>query len=177
MKIKGLISFTGVLFFLLFTATAVSAQSKEDRPSPPRTAKGTIDGVNIIIDYSSPGVKGRTIWGGLVPYDEVWRTGANEATTISFDKDVMVNGQKLAKGKYGLFTIPGKDSWIWIFNKVWDQWGAFHYNKEEDVLRINAKPDKASAFQERMIFKVDSASQRVILEWENLQVSFKVTAD
>ena len=98
-----------VLLLAMVATTVLSAQNdKSQRPSPPATATATVDGKTITIDYSQPSVKGRDVWGGLAPYGKVWRTGANETTTIDLSADVEVEGQKLAKGKYALFTIPGE---------------------------------------------------------------------
>src|SRR5437773_12011574 len=97
--------------------------------------KQTVGLTDVTIDYSRPAVKGRQIWGALVPYDKVWRTGANEATIISFSDDVTVNGQPLPKGSYSFHTIPGKDEWTLIFNKVDKQWGSFSYDEKQDALR------------------------------------------
>jgi hypothetical protein len=114
-------------------------------------------------------VKGRTIWGDLVPYGKVWRTGANEATTIETNKDIMIQGQKLPAGKYALFTIPGETEWTWIFNSVWDQWGAYKYDGSKDVLRITTKPQKSPVFHEQLRF--DITNEKISLAWENLLIS------
>lgn len=92
----------------------------------------------IRVTYSRPQANGREVFGNLVPYGEVWRTGANEATEIKFYQDVTINGQKLAAGTYSLFTIPGKDAWTVIFNKDLDYWGAYSYQEQQDVLRASA---------------------------------------
>src|SRR5437763_14632068 len=121
---------------LLLTTLLWSQEDKSKRPSPPATATGTVNGATITIDYSSPAVKGRVIWGGLVPYDKVWRTGANEATQISFSDDVTINGQPLPKGPYSLHTIPGRDSWTIIFNTTAKQWGACTSDAAQAALRV-----------------------------------------
>src|SRR5213083_3048888 len=100
---------TFICLLLVLLALPVMAQLRLPRPSPNATLTQTVGLTDITIKYSRPGVKGRQIWGGLVPYDTIWRTGANEAATINFSDDVMINGQKLAKGNYALFTIPTKD--------------------------------------------------------------------
>ena len=156
--------------FLLMTVSAQAQTDKSQRPSPPAQAKGTIQNAEVTIDYSSPSVKGRTIWGDLVPYGKVWRTGANEATTIETSADIMIQGQKLPAGKYALFTIPGKTEWVWIFNSVWDQWGAFKYDQNKDVLRVKAVPQGNPVYNELMRFEIREGM--VYLYWENLQVSF-----
>ncbi len=145
-------------------------------PSPHASLMQTIGLVDMTISYSRPGVKGRQIWGALVPYDKVWRTGANEATKIAFTDDVMINGQRLPKGTYSLHTIPGQASWTLIFNGVADQWGSFSYDQAKDVLRVTAKPEKAP-FSEWMTFEVPQLSAdkaTVVLRWENLAVPFTV---
>jgi len=110
--------------------------------------------------------------GGLVPYGEVWRTGANEATTIEFDKPVKIEGKDLAAGKYALFTIPGENEWTIIINKDVKQWGAFKYKQEDDILRVPVKPAKTSAPVET--FNIAVGKDDIQLKWENTAVAFKV---
>ena len=161
-------------FFLMMIVTAPSfAQGdKTLRPSPPAEAHGMIDSAKVDILYSTPGVKGRVVWGDLVPYGKVWRTGANEATVFETNKDILVNGQRLPAGKYGLFTIPGEQAWTFIFNSTWDQWGSFKYDAGKDVLRIVATPQKSPVFNERMLFEI--RNHTVSLFWENLMISIEV---
>ena len=162
------------LFMILLVAAYVSANAQNDkanRPSPPGEAIGTIGKAEIKVSYSSPGVKERTIWGELVPYDKVWRTGANEATVFETSNDIHINGSKLPAGKYGLFTIPGKNTWTVIFNSDWDQWGAFSYDAAKDVLRVEATPEHGE-FQERMNFTIEG--DKVVLSWENLRLPLVV---
>ncbi len=154
----------------LVASTAFAQTDKSARPSPPVELRDTLLGALVSISYSAPSVKGRTIWGDLVPYGKVWRTGANEATTFETDKDLMLQGQKLPAGKYALFTIPGKEEWTWIFNAVWDQWGAFKYDAAKDVLRITAAPQASPVFNERLRFEIEG--DHVKLYWENLAVGF-----
>ncbi|UZR92313.1 DUF2911 domain-containing protein [Chondrinema litorale] len=154
------------------TTTAVAEEpAKEEIPSPLKKVSGEVDGVQVNMQYGSPGVKERNIWGDLVPYNEVWRTGANEATWIEFDKDVTIAGQKIPKGKYGLFTIPAESEWTVILNKVWDQWGAYDYDEKEDLARFNVVPQKSGSAKERMEFSVDDD---VTFAWENLTFSFDI---
>src|SRR5262245_14543148 len=108
---------------LALAGLTLSSASWAQKASPPATATGKAGGANIVINYSSPGVKNRKIWGELVPYDKVWRAGANEATVISFDKDVKVEGKALPAGKYSLYAIPGEKEWTIIFNSATGQWG------------------------------------------------------
>jgi hypothetical protein len=126
----------------------------------------------ITIDYSQPSVKGREIGKDIAPYGKVWRTGANEATVFEVSKDVKVEGKALPAGKYGLYSIPGKEEWVIIFNKTWKQWGT-NYTEADDALRVNVKPGKAPAFTERMTFNVDK-SGKVSLLWGNEEVDFSV---
>jgi len=165
-------------FILLVTGT-ILAQVDLPRLSPKASVSQTIGYTNITIDYCRPGVKGRTIWGGLVPYNQVWRTGANEATTIQFTTDVTVDGNKIPAGKYSLFAIPTPDTWTVILNKVDKQWGAFDYKQEDDLLRFTVKPAKGN-FTERLLFSfsiLTDNSVDVLMNWENLQISFKVEVD
>jgi len=159
---------------LMLVPAAWAQQLDLPRPSPKATVTQTAGLTDVTILYCRPSVRGRAIWGGLVPYDQVWRTGANEATTITFADDVTIEGTKLPAGTYGLFTIPGKDEWTVIFNKGAKQWGAYEYKQADDVLRIKVKPQPA-VFQELMTFSfpaVSTESARVALSWENLQVAF-----
>jgi hypothetical protein len=162
---------------LLVTTLLWSQEDKSKRPSPPATATGTVNGATITIDYSSPGVKGRKIWGDLVPYGKVWRAGANEATLFTTSKDILVEGKKLPAGKYSLYAIPGEKDWVIIFNSKTGQWGVKddESTTEEpanDVLRVTVKPQKSSAFNERMKFVIDEKG--FALEWENLRVPVSV---
>jgi len=149
---------------------------KLPRISQHMVATQTVGLTDITVDYSRPAVKGRAIWGGLVPYDKVWRTGANEATQISFSDDVTINGHALPKGTYSLHTIPGKDSWIIIFNKTAKQWGSFNYKEADDALRVTVKPEKAN-FMELMTINFPSVTNdnaTVVIRWENISVPFTV---
>jgi hypothetical protein len=151
-------------------------QLRLPRVSPNSTLTQTVGLTDITIKYSRPGVKGRQIWGGLVPYDTIWRTGANEATTINFSDDVLINGQKLAKGNYALFTIPSKDQWAIVFNSQAEQWGAFTHDKTKDVLTVTAKPEKAD-FREWMEFEIPEMTTdtaKIAVRWENIAVPFTV---
>jgi hypothetical protein len=140
--------------------------------SPKETVDGTVSGVKTKIVYSRPSARGRKMLGGKEPFGQVWRTGANEATTIEFDKAVKVEGKDLAAGKYALFTIPGENEWTIIFNKTADQFGAFDYNQSQDALRVTVKPTKAKAFVET--FTIKPGKDEIQLQWENTQVAFKV---
>ncbi len=157
---------------MLFVLAAMAQGGDKAPASPSAKAEGSVAGKSIIINYAQPAVKGRKIWGDLVPMNKVWRTGANSATTLTLDKDVKIEGQSLKAGKYALFTIPNEKEWTIIFNKKADQWGAYDYSDKEDVLRVKVKPGKSAAFTERMTFAV--ANNMVKLMWENVEVGFKV---
>lgn len=154
------------------TETMSEEDEKAKRPSPPRQASGTVGTAGIVIDYGSPSVKGREIWGGLIPYGEVWRTGANEATTFEVTEDVLIEGQPLPAGKYALFTIPGEDSWTVIFNRVHEQWGAGNYDPAEDALRVEVTPQPLGEPVEAMEITLEDG--QFVLRWANLAVPVQV---
>jgi hypothetical protein len=168
---------TIIALITLTIATAAAAQQLNlPRVSPKGSVMQTVGTTDITITYNRPGVKGRTIWGGLVPYDQVWRTGANEATVFQVSDDVLVNGQKLAKGSYSLHTIPGRDQWTVIFNKTANQWGSYSYDQAHDALRVTVKPERAE-FREWMGFEIPEMTTdtaKVVLRWENVAVPFTV---
>jgi hypothetical protein len=166
------------IFAILFFENQSFAQNgkQEIRLSPKAEVMQQVGLTDIKILYGRPGVKGRAIWGKLVPYDAVWRAGANEATKITFSTDVLIEGKKLKKGSYSFFSIPGKKEWTIIFNKVADQWGAFEYNESQDALRVKVKTEKGN-WQEWLAYtitKVTDTSAVIRLEWEKLKVPFKV---
>lgn len=159
---------------VLMVTVACGQDDKSKRPSPPAKVSETISsGATVTIDYSQPSVKGRTIGKEIAPYGEVWRTGANEATVFEVSKDVTVEGKPLPAGKYSLFTIPNENEWVIIFNKTWQQWGAYKYSDKEDALRVNVKPGKAPQPQEKMTFNIDK-SGKVSLLWADKEVDFAV---
>ncbi|MBS1559436.1 MAG: DUF2911 domain-containing protein [Bacteroidetes bacterium] len=161
-----------VVVSLFSITTYAQKDDKSKRSSPPAKAEGTAGGAKIAINYSSPSVKGRKIFGGLEPYGKVWRTGANEATTFTVDKDVKIEGKTLAKGTYALFTIPSENEWTVIFNKNAKQWGAFDYKESEDALRITVKPGKTAALVEKLAITLEG--NKVVIRWENTEVAFAV---
>lgn len=140
--------------------------------SPRKRMTATLDGLGVEVVYGSPSVKGRTIWGELVPYGEVWRTGANEATTISFDQDVTVAGEPLPAGTYAFFTLPDKSEWTLIFNGEPEQFGAFEYEENQDVLRVQVSPKAGVAMSETMEFAVQG--DQLVLLWDRLMVPIPV---
>jgi len=168
------VALAAVLFTSL-SATAQTPPDKSKRPSPPALVTETIKGGTVVsIDYSQPSLKGRLIGVDLEPKQgQVWRTGANEATVFEVSKDVKVEGDKLPAGKYGLFTIMNGDEWTIIFNKTWNQWGAFKYSNADDALRVKVKAGKSDKFYEQMTFTI-SPKGEVSLMWGDLLVKFKV---
>jgi len=186
MNIHGKLLSTNIVLLMIllvgiFSVESYSQKKEEVRISPKATVKQTIGFTNFTIEYSRPGVKGRTIWGGLVPYNAVWRAGANEATKITFTSDVKINGKKLKAGSYSFFAIPTEKNWTLIFNKTADQWGAFEYNDVEDALRIEVTPEKENnCWQEWLAYTIIKTSDKtavVRLEWEKLKVPFTVEVE
>jgi len=143
------------------------ANTKKPVASPRDSITQTVNGATITINYGSPAVKGREIWGKLVPYDTVWRTGANEATRFTTDKDIMVEGKTLPAGTYGFFAIPGRSSWTIIFNSVAKQWGAFKYDASKDVLRVTVTPE-TTKMHEHLVYKINNNG--FDLSWDKLKV-------
>ncbi len=172
---KNILSLALLVSCLSIGISCKAQDDKSKRPSPPAMVKQTLaSGAQISIDYSQPSVKGRTIGKDLEPKDgEVWRTGANEATVFETNKAVKINGKELPAGKYALFSISGKDSWTIIFNKTSKQWGAYDYKEADDALRISAKPQKATAFAEKMTFTIDKNGM-VTLLWGDNNIAFTV---
>jgi hypothetical protein len=162
-----------------FASAQDTPEDKSKRPSPPATVTQTIKGgVNVTIDYSQPSVKGRTIGGSeIAPYGQVWRTGANEATTISVSAPVTIEGKALAAGKYCLFTIPTATTWTIIINKTLTlpngkpTWGAYTYKQDADVLRVDVPSGKSPSFTEKMTFNIDKGG-KVTLLWGDKEVDF-----
>ncbi|MBT8218284.1 MAG: DUF2911 domain-containing protein [Bacteroidia bacterium] len=170
---KALIA--SLLMVTLLTLNISAQEDKSKRKSPPAIAEGVINGVAVKIDYSQPEVKGRTTWGGeLVPFEKIWRTGANEATWLETSGELIFNGGILPAGKYSVFTIPHEDnSCTVIFNSVWDQWGPYQYDKSKDVLRISATKQKSEENFERMTFVINGEGFKLM--WHDWY--FSVMAD
>lgn len=145
---------------------------KDGIKSPMKQLTTTMGEKEIAITYGSPSVKGRTIFGDLVPYGQVWRTGANEATTFTTNANLEIGGKTLPAGTYGLFTIPEKEDWTIIFNETSEQWGSYDYDESKDVLRTSAKSSKDSPVSETMEFMVED--DQIILAWDKVKVPFAV---
>jgi len=163
------------IIFIL-SLSSFGQQIKTPRPSPDATVIQFVGVTEVKIDYSSPGVKGRKVWGELVPFGEIWRTGANEATTITFSDAVKINGSELLAGTYGIHTIPSEKEWEFIFSKDTKIDGSSNFDKEKEVLRVKAKPEEHH-FMERMTFlfaDVTDNSASVNLLWDKVEVSFNI---
>ena len=161
-----------ILWLFVAICTVSVANAQEKKASPAAVATGKINGANITINYSSPSVKGRKIWGELVPFNKIWRAGANEATTIETDKDLTIEGSKLPAGKYSFFVIPSENESVLIFNKVAKQSGASNYNEKEDQLRVTVKQKVSSSNTESLVYRIDKNS--IILSWEKWDIPFSV---
>lgn len=164
---------------LLFAAPTVAQTLDLPAASPRATVSQTVGVTPITVDYASPGVKGRTVYGELVPFGTLWRTGANAATTIEFGTDVKVAGQAVPAGKYAVFTIPGKDKWTVILNKNPNQGGTRSYDQKLDAVRFEAKPEKSPA-RERMTFVFSDTTDtgtRLDLDWAGTRVAIPITVE
>ena len=163
------------------TAPAALAQTELVLPrvSPKSVLTQTVGLTDMKVTYSRPGVKGRAIWGELVPLNEVWRTGANEATTFETSDAITVAGQKLPAGTYSFFTIPAKDEWTIVFSKATGAWGSFDYTEKNDALRIKVKPQTAP-HEEWMNFSFDNLTPtggELGLRWEKVRVAVPFQVD
>ena len=151
---------------------------KPEIASPRRLVEGKIGDVEVSVDYGSPGVKDRKIWGGLESYGKVWRAGANETTSFEFSGDVMIGDTVVPEGKYGFYLIPNKNKdWVAIINTDWSReehgaWGAYNYNKKHDVVRINVEPQWSEESQERLQY--DIMENSINMSWEKVRISIPV---
>lgn len=161
------------VFYILLSSTSCS-DSSEKRPSPLSKDSIQIGQTNLSIEYSSPSVRKRKIWGELVPFGEVWRTGANKATFLTTDRDIKIDGHLLPMGRYAIFTIPTDSSWTIIFNEDWDQWGAYNYDESKDLFRLKLTPQKSS-FNERMTFTFEQDNLQ--FDWEELSYKLHLETD
>ena len=151
------------------------ATPKKKVLSPHTYAMAMVGEAHIHIDYSSPGVRGRMIFGGLLAYDEVWQSGAHNATWLETNKDLLIDGKTLKAGKYGVFTIPSKKEWTVIFNRNWDQHGKDEYDEKDDVLRFKVTPEFSDEITEHLVYKVMKTSDTegtISLSWEKVTISF-----
>jgi hypothetical protein len=169
---------TSLAFAVLALAAVPAAAQQERMPqvSPLATVTQRVGISDVTITYSRPGVKGRKVWGELVPHGKTWRTGANAATTITFGEDVLVQGKALAAGTYALFTVPGEKEWTLVFSKNAKQWGEYNHKESDEALRVSATP-RPGRDEEWMSFRFDDLTNTkatVVLAWEKLEVPFTV---
>ena len=169
------------VMLLVTTGAVASAQEAKMEPkpapkekaSPATVAEGTIKGAKVQIKYSSPAVKGRKIWGELVPFDKVWRAGANEATTFETDKPLTIQGKTLPAGKYSIYALPGEKEWKVMFNSAVGQWGITRGGETtedatKDVVVATVKPSKSKEFNERLLYVI--TGNGFTINWENVTV-------
>ena len=173
MVVAGIVAFAGTSF-------AQAPKVEFPAPSPACTLKQRVGLTDFEIVYSRPSMKGRKIFGGLVAYGEVWRTGANNATKLTFNTPVKFNGHEIPAGTYGLFTIPGEKEWTIIINKNSGQWGAYRYDEKQDVVRFKVTPDKLAEQVET--FTIDfndlrDESATLYLVWDNVFVPIRIELD
>ncbi len=186
MNYKKLLINTFILSVVIFSfsANAQTKKAEEFSYNPNATidtskksikskAFTLINGDSIVINYHSPGVRNRVIWGGLVPMGDVWVTGAHDATNIEFPTNVIINGVTIVKGKYSIFTIPSRDEWIFIINKNWKQHLAWDYDVKDDVVRIKIKPEETTSLTERLQYFVDVNNNKgiIAMAWERIKIS------
>lgn len=160
-----------------FLATQASCQDKSSRPSPPATASCTLaDGKSVTVNYSSPRVKGRKIFGDLVPYGQVWRAGANEATTFVTAADLKVGGKDVPAGSYTIFAVPEQDKWTLVISKKTGEWGTAYPGPGEDLVRIDMKASKLPSLVENFTIAFDKSGGGCTLrmEWENTRATVDV---
>lgn len=150
-------------------------KNKKKVLSPHTSTMAMVGDAHIHIDYSSPGVRDRIIFGGLLAYDQVWQSGAHMATWIETNKNLQIKGKTLPAGKYGFYTIPSKDEWTVIFNSNWEQHGKDEYDEKDDVIRFKVKPNFSEEIKEHLeykVSKVDDAEGKISLSWEKVSIDF-----
>ena len=175
---KTILGGTIVVVAAIAAFVVYSKQDKSQRPSPPAAAKCELtDGKSVAVDYSSPRVKGRKVFGGIVPYGEPWRTGANEATAFVTATDLMVGGQHVPAGEYTLFTIPNKNKWTLIVSKKTKEWGIPYPGADSDLLRVDMKASSTSAPVENFTIAFVHGPQGCTLQiaWENTRASVDIS--
>jgi hypothetical protein len=161
---------TLVLASLAFAQHDTSGAEKKPL-SPPAKAEATIAGKKVTIDYSAPSVRGRKIYGDLVPYGQVWRTGANAATTLKTEADLLIGATKVPAGTYTLYTVPDQNGWKLIINKQTGQWGT-DYDQAQDLGRVEMQTEKLNAPVET--FKISIANGKLTIDWENTRATVDV---
>ena len=173
MRKKAIVALVSML---VVCALAFAQQDKSKRPSPSATTQCKFDSKTITVDYSSPRMKGRKIFGGLVPYGEVWRTGANEATTFVTNAGLTVDGKDIPAGNYTIFTIPEQDKWTLIVNKHTGEWGIPYSYQSEELVRIPMQVSKTASPVENFTISLQQggAGCTLAMSWENTQASVKL---
>ena len=164
--------------FISLSGLAQQLQMPQASPSARLTQKVGL--TDVVVDYSRPSTKGRKIFGELVPFGEVWRTGANGATIISFSTEVIVGGKKVPAGAYALYSIPGKSSWTMILSKNTKLWGAIGYNPQEDLIRFEATPSKTSRMYDSFEISFNNLTDSnadLSLKWEQTRVDFSIQTE
>ena len=177
MRQKSFVIAGCVLMFSILAA-AQGQSDKSKRPSPPGNATVTLNGKKITIDYSRPFMKGRKIMGGLVPYDKVWRTGANEATLLTTEADLDIGGTSVPAGKYTLWTLPAEGTWKLIVNKQTGQWGT-DYDQSQDLARVDMQKSQLERPVEQFTINLNKKANDtadLVLQWENTSASVPVKA-
>lgn len=163
------------------TTTVVEEEpdNKSNRKSPRMNKSGDVFGLTIGLDYGSPRVKGRTIWGDLVPYDKVWRAGADEVSAISFNQAAFFGGEEIEPGTYGMFIIPKEnEDWVFILNEEWskeehDVWGAYDYKEDKDVLRLDVTPEWMPDSAEELSYDITDDGN-LEFTWEKVKLTISV---
>ena len=175
LSFRNILKISFLLALGLIYVAGLQAQD-EKRKSPPMETKAMVGDANLSINYSAPSVKGRTIFGDLEEWGELWRTGANEATVFEVSKDISVEGNTLPAGKYALFTIPNQDKWTILLNSVYDQWGAYDYDQAKDVVRVDVTPSITDTVTEQMTISTEDmgGKQYVVIQWDHTKVPFEV---
>lgn len=159
-------------------STTAAAPLNKKPLSPHTSTMAMVGDAHIHFDYSSPGVRDRIVFGGLLPYDAVWQAGAHNATWMETNKDLKIAGKELKAGKYGFFVIPNKEEWTVIFNTNWDQHGKDDYNEKDDVLRFKVRPKISEVIQEHLeynVIKTSETSGTIGLSWEKVTIKFPFT--
>lgn len=170
----------GIALLLITGSAAAQSAIKIPEASPAASVSETIGVTDVSVTYHRPAVNHRRIWNGLVPYNTIWRTGANENTTVSFSTPVKVEGQPLASGTYALYAIPNANQWTLIFSKFTGDWGAYNYDPSEDALRVTVTPQTMNDAQERLVYTFDDLTNNAAtlsLRWEKLRVPLKIEVD
>lgn len=179
MKLKQLPFALALGGAIMVSTAALADTAKLEFPaaSPPCTLKQRVGLTDVEINYSRPGVKGREIFGSMIPYGKVWRTGANAATKLTFSTDVKLNGHEIPAGSYALVTIPDKDEWTVIINKGSDQWGTYKYDEKNDLVRFKVKPINIGYSLETLTIDVDNIkdeSADIRLVWDKTKIPLKL---